>query len=104
MNVKLVWGGWCQEGTSDKVWGVIQRRDSDGQTKLGDKVYVFWGARGRTMKFKNDIWSWELESITRKKHRKGYFQISYSKLLAIWPNFEETLNQRLTFHILSTMD
>ena len=104
MDVKLVWGGWCKEGTSDKVWGIIQRCDSSRHTNWDDRVYVFWGARGKSMHFKNDTWSWELDNLTRKKSRKGYDQIDYAKLLEIWPDFEDALSQRLTAHILSTMD
>jgi len=102
MNVKLVWGGWNTEGSSDKVWGVVQTCDPKRKTKQNDKVYVFWGARGKSMQFKNDEWNWELQSLTGKKERKGYKQIDYDKLLKIWPNFEETLNQKLTMHILVT--
>ena len=43
MDVKLVWGGWNTDGTSDKVWGVIQRAPSTAPTPYGAKVYVFWG-------------------------------------------------------------
>jgi hypothetical protein len=102
MEVKLVWGGWNTEGTSDKVWGVIQRCDAKRTTKYNDRVYVFWGARGKSLQFKNDLWAQELQDLTvKKERRKGYRQISYYKLLEIWPDFEETLSQKLTFHILS---
>ena len=102
MEVKLVWGGWNTEGTSDKVWGVIQRCSALTSTKYGDQVYIFWGARGKSLQFKNDKWSWALHSLTGKKSAKGYKEIDYAKLLKIWPDFEDTLSQKLTFHILTT--
>lgn len=102
MDVKLVWGGWNTEGTSDKVWGVIQRTPSSEPTKYGAKVYVFWGARGKSMQFKSCNYDNVLTDLCRKKRKKGYKEINYAELLRIWPDFEDTLKVRLTWHVLTT--
>lgn len=102
MDVKLVWGGWNTDGTSDKVWGVIQRAPSTAPTPYGAKVYVFWGARGKSMQFKSDKYNDALSTLIRTKRRKGYKQIDYNELLRIWPDFEGTLSTRLTWHLLTT--
>ena len=101
MDVKLVWGGWNTDGTSDKVWGVIQRAPANASTPWDTKVYVFWGARGKSMQFKTDSYNEELWQLIRNKIRKGYKQIDYNELLRIWPDFEDTLSVRFTWHLLT---
>ncbi len=101
MEVKLIWGGWNTKGSSDKVWGVIQRCEPKTSTKASDTVYVFWGARGKSMLFKTDKWGYDLQNLIHTKARKGYQQIDYDKLLKIWPDFEDKLSMRLTWHVLT---
>jgi predicted DNA-binding WGR domain protein len=100
VDVGLIYAGWNTEGTSDKVWGVI-KQGAKGIAPRNSKVYVFWGARGKSMMFKADTMTYEIDELIRKKQKKGYKDIDYTKLLMIWPDFEDTLSQRFTFFLLS---
>jgi predicted DNA-binding WGR domain protein len=100
VDVGLIWAGWNTEGNSDKVWGVI-KQGAVALPQRNSKVYVFWGARGKSMMFKADTYTYEIEDLIRKKQKKGYKEIDYAKLLKIWPDFEDTLSQRFTFFLLS---
>ena len=114
MNVDLIWAGWNTTGTSDKVWGVIKQGGAPvNQTSAfrsyykplgiaeGTKIYIFWGARGKSMSFKEDTMTYSVVNLKTSKEKKGYKEIDYKKLLEIWPDFEDTLSQRFTFFLLS---
>jgi hypothetical protein len=100
-NVGLIWSGWNTEGNSDKVWGVFKHGGNVYNIPSGTKVYIFWGARGKSMMFKEDTWHYDVQHLISKKQNKGYKEINYHKLLTIWPDFEETLSERFTLFILS---
>ena len=60
--------GWCREGTSDKVWGIV-KKDSD--------LYAtFWGRRGAKLQKKViEMNAYEANKLIRSKQKKGYVEI-----------------------------
>jgi hypothetical protein len=85
--MKVYWVGWVKEGTSDKLWGVLEH---NGQW------FNFWCRRGAKMQFKhvgNNKYS--------HKVKKGYNQITIDLLEQIYPNFSEEANMQLTFGLLA---
>ena len=65
---ELRWVGWNNANTKgtkhDKVWGWLEMRDG--------RLYNFWGARGKTLRFKlHDDW-YTLTQLQNTKARKGY--------------------------------
>jgi len=64
----IMYLGWCREGTSDKVWGIV-RKDAN--------LYAtFWGRRGaKLQKNVKDMDSHEANTLIRSKQKKGYLEI-----------------------------
>ena len=60
--------GWCREGTSDKVWGIV---------KKDEYLHVtFWGRRGAKLQKKAiELDSYEAQKLIRSKQKKGYVEI-----------------------------
>ena len=55
--MKYVHIGWCQEGTSDKVWGVICLKEQEYSQQAmrwisAGKYLTFWGRRGAKLQTK----------------------------------------------------
>ena len=92
-GIKFHWIGWCQEGTSDKVWGF----SSTGGTS---QCYVFWGRRGKALSFKKTT-KWDADDLSEKKQDKGYEPVSEDKLRQVWTTFDDDLQSRLCFAILA---
>lgn len=86
--LEVVWAGWYNKGTSDKLWGVI-RVDS------GD-YFNFWCRRGAKMQFKKT-------NTNRYSHKedRGYERISKERLEQIYPGFIEEANQQLVYGLLT---
>ena len=96
MELSFSYIGWCCETDSkgsehDKIWLAMQ---------VGSKYYAAWGARGKTVNFKEHPYSSSLYDVERSK-RKKYDTISVQKLLEIWPNFYEDVESRLVFCTLA---
>ena len=53
------------------------------------------------MQFKSDITGYDLDKLVRTKMKKGYIQISSTKLDTIWPSFEEEMRLKLSFEVLA---
>jgi len=92
------WIGHCQEGTSDKVWGLIRLTDS---TWNNDYV-AFWGRRGRALQTKihRDIGQWEADKLCHKKEDRGYQTINPAKLDQVYPEFENDLQSTAVWALL----
>lgn len=85
MNV--YWAGWYKEGTSDKIWGILE---------VDGKCYNFWCRRGARMQFK--------ATNTRKyyhKEDKGYKSITSAQLETIYPNFFDEAQSNLVFALMA---
>lgn len=79
--------GWCNEGTSDKIWGSVR------MTNTGS-LYTFWFAReGKAIKFKRHDSRWEVDELIRSK-RKKYHSIDLPKAEQVVDNFIERLETR----------
>ena len=65
---EIRWVGWnnsFENGTQhDKVWGWLEM--SDG------RLYCFWGARGKTLRFKLHYRLGQLLTLQRNKESRGY--------------------------------
>ena len=88
------WAGWYNEGTSDKLWGVLERvyDDIDAVT-----YYNFWCRRGAKMQFKHV----GNNKNYRHKANSGYKSIDVEKLEEIYPGFMEEANNQLILGILT---
>lgn len=85
MNV--YWAGWYKEGTSDKIWGILQ---------VGEAYYDFWCRRGAKMQFKATK-----DLKFRHKEKKGYKAISTAQLEAIYPSFFDEAQSNLVFALMA---
>jgi len=92
-DLEFHWIGWCQEGTSDKIWGYC----SAGGTS---QCYIFWGRRGRSLSFKKST-KWDADSLGYKKQDRGYQSITEAQLREVWTTFENTMSSQLCFAILA---
>lgn len=104
-SITIKWVGWCNKGTSDKVWGYFQvGARNPGWGSIGP-YYIFWGGRGKALNFKKVNELSTAHSIQRSKENrsydKAYTEISEAKLLEIWPTFENELEGRLSFCMLA---
>ena len=99
MSIDYKFIGWCQEGTSDKVWGVIKLRD--GNSWDNDSYCTFWGRRGRALQTKVSVESeWDIEKLISNKSHKGYTEIDTDKLNEVYPEFEEDLEKTAMWAML----
>lgn len=94
-NLDFLFIGWCKEVKngvhSDKVWTAF---------KAGNEYYAGWGARGKTINFKKHDSKYSLEDVMRKK-QKEYNEVDAFQLFTIFPYFQEQVEQRLLFCMLS---
>lgn len=99
-NIQILYSSWCNTKGHDKVWGYFTL---DNAANVWNKpVFVFWGARGKSLQIKEHIFSDELSTLKRSKQRKGYDQIlELNDFLEICPNFYQEVEDKLTFAILS---
>jgi hypothetical protein len=98
--------GHCQEGTSDKVWGLIRLTGADDDLQFGYRVndYVaFWGRRGKKLQTKihHSIDSYDAQRLCDKKESGGYKTIDVNRLDAVYPEFENDLQATTVWALLS---
>jgi hypothetical protein len=107
MNTQFVWIGHNTEGTSDKIWGYfltgLGNQPQFASKDYGHSCAVFWAARGKagTLHFKADQTGHTLRMLKESKVKKGYRSISETKLIELWPTFEEEFSQSLLFQKLA---
>ena len=114
MDFEFGWIGWYEdkEENSDKIWGFFYRPTPEydeymkkpssnrwGWSIPDRNICYFWGRRGKAMQFKAGMAS-EALSKARGKSSKGYDSINKSKLMTIWPTFEEEAKVKLSFEVL----
>jgi hypothetical protein len=109
--------GWCQEGTHDKVWGVICLEETvrpclapDGCEELiiegsPGKYLIFWGRRGKKLQTKlahhHRLWLDDcVEEMFWKKLDKGYKEVDKQQLDAVYPEFESDLEKTAMWALL----
>jgi len=94
-DIEFLYIGWCkgkEDGvTHDKVWTAF---------KAGDKHYAGWGARGKSIRFKEHISRFALRDLIEKK-RKKYDEVDAFQLFAVFPYFKEDVSKFLTFAVLA---
>ena len=92
INYKFI--GWNQDGSSDKVWVVIE---------LSSAKYIkCWGRRGKklsTQIVEKDRFARQEE--IRLKTRKGYQSIELDRLDTVYPEFEKDLQKTVIWSILA---
>jgi hypothetical protein len=102
--------GWCCDvdnngSKHDKIWGYFDNGEPEkGSWSYVQKVYVFWGARGKknTIHFKDAILNHDLAKLRDQKvWKKNYQEINEKKLLEIWPTFHEDVEMKLCFDVLA---
>jgi hypothetical protein len=105
MNYKFI--GWKQEGTSDKIWGVIMLSEPHNYGEKfwsGNRVKycTFWGGRGKKLQTKIfEDWEAKVVGKIREKKNKGYEMVDLSKLDEVYPGFENDLQQTAVWATLS---
>lgn len=94
-QIEFLYVGWCKEVKkgvhSDKVWTAF---------KVGDKYYAGWGARNKTIRFKQHDDQYELMRVKRTKEKK-YNEVDSFQLFTIFPYFEGDVEKYLSFSILT---
>ena len=94
-EIEFLFIGWCKQVkkgvTSDKVWAAF---------KVGGNYYAAWGARGKSIRFKQHDDRWALEKVQRTKE-KDYSPVDKFELFAVFPTFEDDVAQQLTFAIMA---
>lgn len=85
--MNIVWAGWFKEGSSDKIWGILE---------VGGANYNFWCRRGARMQFKrtDSMKYWH-------KSDKGYRSITAEKLEEIYPGFFAEAESNLVFNLMA---
>lgn len=85
--MQIHWAGWNQEGTSDKIWGIIA---------VNGAYFNFWCRRGARMQFK------ATEDL-RYHHKadRGYKEITAATLEAVYPGFFTEAESKLVFDLLA---
>lgn len=105
METEFGFIGWSTVGTSDKIWGYFFRPTPDRSShawKNNDRnVVIFWAARGKSMRFKADMFNYDLEQLQRSKLKKGYVNITEARFLEIWPTFESEKDAKLMWEVLA---
>ena len=104
--MKYVHIGWCREGTSDKVWGVICLKKQEYSQEAmrwisAGKYLTFWGRRGAKLQTK--LWegtNWDANELFRKKQNKGYQSVSKSQLDEVYPGFDQDLEKTAVWEAL----
>jgi predicted DNA-binding WGR domain protein len=97
MEYKFI--GWCREGTSDKVWGVIPL-NAEPYVYVASYV-VFWGRRGKKLQTKilKDS-AWGMGNKIDSKKERGYVEVDLSKLNELYPEFESDLSKTAMWAML----
>jgi hypothetical protein len=85
--MKTYWTGWFKDGNSDKIWGIL---------KVGDTYYNFWCRRGAKMQFKAIDYP-----KYGHKQKKGYVEITDSRLEEIYPGFFDEAQSNLVFALMA---
>jgi hypothetical protein len=102
--------GWCNDPAEnhDKVWGYFLRPTPEAEsdrwiTKTsGWNCVIFWARRGKMMQFKPDRTGWALSKLAGTKvQKKDYREISFNKLLEIWPTFARECEEKLMWDVLA---
>ena len=105
MKYKFI--GWCREGTSDKVWGVIPLKENriigapGVEAITGGTYVIFWGRRGKKLQTKileDSIWGID-DKIDSKKER-GYVDVDTTRLNELYPEFESDLSKTAMWAML----
>jgi len=101
MNYRFI--GWCQQGTSDKVWGVIRLEpttvDSDECSHV--KCAIFWGRRGSRLQTLISVDNKDITKLIDSKTKKGYQSISSDKLNLVYPEFQDDLEKTAIWAVLT---
>jgi len=100
-NIQLYYTSWCNTKGHDKVWGYFYLGESKHGQYVGDlPMFVFYGARGKSLQIKEHVYGPKLISLRRSKESKGYKSVPTDEFLDICPNFYQEVDNKLTFAIL----
>lgn len=102
---------WCNEGTSDKIWGYVEfhnapeadPKKSWWQPPQPGSVYNFWGARGKSLRFKRHFGAYEYSDLRRLAEKKlypsgdkaPYREVKSQDIEKVYPGFAETFENQL---------
>lgn len=92
--------GWCREGTSDKVWGVIPLKEGTSSSQVG-KYVIFWGRRGNKLQTKViEDSKWGIGFKIDSKKDRGYVEVDTTQLNELYPEFESDLSKTAMWAML----
>jgi predicted DNA-binding WGR domain protein len=97
--------GHCQEGTSDKVWGLIRLTGTEDHLQYGYRTndfIAFWGRRGKKLQTKihHSIDSYDAQKLCDKKESGGYKEVNPAYLGEVYPEFEQDLEKTAVWAML----
>jgi predicted DNA-binding WGR domain protein len=98
MNIEYAFVGWCRdsEKNQDKVWVAINLDHS--------RYVILWGRRGKKLQhkiFSTFDSSQSLPQLISSKEKKGYTEISVSKLNTVYPEFQDDLEKTTVWALLT---
>lgn len=97
MAIEFKFIGWCREGSSDKVWGVVLLEKPSHTTHQSwpthQPCFTFWGRRGRALQTKQTVDNWEIQKLIESKIKNGYQSVDRNKLDEVYPEFETDLKE-----------
>jgi len=99
MSIDYRFIGWCREGTSDKVWGVIKLTHSDN---YWNDYLTFWGRRGKKLQTKllRETGTYDVDRLIESKQLKGYQEINHLALDEVYPEFQNDLEKTTIWAML----
>jgi len=98
MDYKFI--GWCKEGTSDKVWGIIPLQEHT-ILHIPGKYVIFWGRRGHKLQTKIvEDSAWGISDKIDSKRDRGYIGVDTTRLNELYPEFENDLSKTAMWAML----
>lgn len=101
-KLEFRWIGYCE--ANNKVWGWFVDTNSPlSKNRYGsNEIYCFWSVVGKTISLnKERRSSWDIEAVQKKKVDNKYVQITEDQLVEMWPDFRESLANRMIFATLA---
>lgn len=102
-NINFSWLGYC--AAPNKIWGSFVDTNSAQVSRFGKfygyrQIYVFWATVGKTISIKRHGSEYYISGLIEQKLKNKYEIITVDKLLELWPNVHDELENRMIFYKL----
>lgn len=92
---------------ANKLWGWFVMPDNTGHPARGRMTYYthawcWWAEAGKNISVKRHMFNRNyLQNLVEKKTRNGYSPITRAELALMWPEFDDMLDNKMIFELLS---